>query len=142
MGSILLVFFRKIEATRKALDEQHKEKENKKLVEFYEKQKYVNTHFGPEEGEELKQLYRAKRDQEKNLLEEELKAQIHAKERVKETNKVLDKHVDQILIDQAQNLLSEELKEKQLKKKMEQQKNSKAWAQQKEMKNKLKQVAF
>jgi len=51
---------RKIQETRRALDQQHKELEERKKREFFDQKKHVNTHFGPEEGEELKQMYKEK----------------------------------------------------------------------------------
>lgn len=133
---------KKIAATRKALDEQHREQEDKKLREFFENKKYTHTHFGPEEGEELKQLYKAKREEEKKILDEGLKAQIAAKQQLKDTDKVLNTHVDKVFLENAKAMLDAETKEMKLKKQLQQKKNVQAWNQQQEMKVKDQQTAF
>lgn len=133
---------RQVEATRKALDEQYKEREDKKLLEFYDNKKYTNTHFGPEEGEDLKQYYKAKRDQEKSLLDNDLKTQILNNQRIKATDKMLNSHVDKLIIEQNKNILDAEKKRAKDEKQIQQQKNMKAWNEQQAMKLRHNQVAI
>ena len=127
-----------IEATKRALNEQHREQEDRKLqgiftlkcLDFWDKKQYTKTHFGPEEGEELKQIYKVKREKEKEMLDKELKQQIAIKQQFKAVDKSLGKQSDQVVIDQNKALLNIEEKEAKLKKKLQQQKNVKAWSEQ------------
>lgn len=128
---------RQIEATRKALDEQYREKEDKKIIEFYENKKYHNTHFGPEETDNTRELHKNKRELEKNLLDQELKTQMANKLMIKETNTMLGKEVEHVYIKQAQKMIENEKNDLKLKKKLQIQKNVKAWGDQKNAKIKL-----
>jgi hypothetical protein len=125
---------RKIEATKKALDEQVKEHEDKKQVEFWENKMHYNTNFGPEEGDELKQLYKQKRDQEKRVLDHELRAQIFVKQTMKETSQQLGDQMDKIYVQQAKELMVAQENELKKKKRLQQNNNVKAWNQQREIK--------
>jgi hypothetical protein len=125
---------RQIESTRQGLDEQYKEKKRKRELEFYEKKKYHNTHFGPEETDNVKELFHNKRELEKNVLNQELNTQMANKRMVKETDIMLGKEVASLHNKQAQNMLETEKKDGLLKKKQQIEKNVSAWADQKNVK--------
>jgi len=129
-----------IEATKKALDEQARQKHDRKLLEFLEEKRHHNTHFGPEEGEELKQFYKDKRENEKQFLKNELKAQIMSKKQVRETDAKLERHIDQVYAQQANNVLQNQKMELQIKKQVDQENNVKAWDLQREIKQKQNQA--
>lgn len=132
----------RIDQTKKALDQQYKEREKDKIKQFIESKEKTNTHFGPEEGEELKLIYKQRREMEKEILHKELNAQISTKAKIKENNRLLSDQVDKLVIKHNIAQLEAETKEISLKKKLSQQKNVEAWSEQQHLKKKFDQVAY
>ena len=132
----------RIEQTKKALDEQAKEQEYAKLKSFLERKEFTNTNFGPEEGEELRLIYKQKREKEKEILDKELKAQMLAKAEYRANDKLLTDQVDKLVISQNQAMVDAEVKNLKIKKKLQQQKNVKNWNEQTLIKHKFRQTAY